>query len=119
MLQLPLKQPFLLIATMKKYLSLSYSAIIYILVGAIPCSAELAPAKAPPAVAQKNIFFTFQVDAIANKDRAYVLEENLMDKGYPAYVEEVSDNTGKITYRVRVGKIPDARGCRESSAHIL
>ena len=89
---------------MKKYLSLSYSAIIYILVGAIPCSAELAPAKAPPAAAQKNIFFTFQVDAIANKDRAYVLEENLMDKGYPAYVEEASDNTGKITYQVRVGK---------------
>jgi len=90
--------------TMKKYLSLSYSAIIYILVGAIPCSAELAPAKAPPAAAQKNIFFTFQVDSIANKDRAYVLEENLMDKGYPAYVEEASDNTGKITYQVRVGK---------------
>ena len=89
---------------MKKYLSLRYSAIIYILVGAIPCSAELAPAKAPPAAAQKNIFFTFQVDAIANKDRAYVLEENLMDKGYPAYVEEASDNTGKITYQVRVGK---------------
>ncbi len=89
---------------MKKYLSLSYSAIIYILIGAIPCSAELAPAKAPPAAAQKNIFFTFQVDAIANKDHAYVLEENLMDKGYPAYVEEASDNTGKITYQVRVGK---------------
>jgi hypothetical protein len=93
-----------LIATMKKYLSLGYAAFIYILLSAILCSAEQQPAKALPAAAQKNILFTFQVDAIANKDRAYVLEENLMDKGYPAYVEEVSDSTGKITYQVRVGK---------------
>jgi len=89
---------------MNNYLSLSYAAIIYILIGAIPCSAEQAPAKAPPSAAHKKKFFTFQVETIANKDLAYVLEENLMDKGYPAYIEEVSDNTGKITYRVRVGK---------------
>jgi hypothetical protein len=89
---------------MKKYLSLSYAAIIYIFIAVIPCSAEQAPAKAPPTAAQNKFCFTFQVDAIANKDRAYALEENLMDKGYPAYVEEVSDNTGKITYQVRVGK---------------
>ncbi len=91
--------------TMNKYLSLSFSIIIYILAVTMPCSAEQAPANAePPVAAQKKVFFTFQVDAIANKDRAYVLEEKLMDKGYPAYVEEVSDNTGKTTYQVRVGK---------------
>jgi hypothetical protein len=88
---------------MNNYLSLSYAAIIYILIGAIPCSAEQAPAKAPPSAAQKK-FFTFQVESIAHQDPAYVLEENLMAKGYPAYVEEVSDNAGKITYRVRIGK---------------
>ena len=104
--------------TMKKYLTLSCFAIIYIFIGTIPCSDEQAPAKAPPATAQKKAFFTFQVDAIANKDRAYVLEENLMDKGYPAYVEEVSDNAGKITYQVRVGKY-QTREDAEKAARIF
>jgi cell division septation protein DedD len=103
---------------MKKYLSLSYSAIIYILVGAIPCSAELAPAKAPPATAQKIIFFTFQVEATANKNGAYILKKNLLDKGYPAYVEEVSENTGKTTYRVRVGKY-QTREDAENAARVF
>jgi len=89
---------------MKKYLPFSYAAVMYILIRAIVCSAEQAPAKAPQAAAQNKFLFTFQVDAIANKDRAYALEETLMDKGYPAYVEEASDSTGKITYQVRVGK---------------
>jgi len=102
---------------MKKYLSLSCFAIIYILIGTILCSAEQAPAKAPPVTAQKKAFFTFQVDAIANKDRAYVLEENLMDKGYPAYVEEVSDNTGKITYQVRVGKYQTREDAEKQRAY--
>jgi hypothetical protein len=100
-----LKKCFLFM-TMKKYLSFIHAFIVYILIVTIPCSTEQVSAKTPQTAAQKKTFFTFQVDAIATKDRAYALEENLMDKGYPAYVEEVSDNTGKITYQVRVGKYP-------------
>ncbi len=72
----------------------------------LPCTAEPAPSNAPPASVQvqKKIVFTFQVDAVGNKERADALEESLMDKGYPAYIEAVSDNTGKITYQVRIGK---------------
>jgi hypothetical protein len=90
--------------TINKNLSLIYFAIILILIGAILCSAEQEPTTAPLAAKQRKVSFTFQVDAIANKDRAYALEENLMDKGYPAYVEEVFENTGKTTYRICVGK---------------
>ena len=89
--------------TMNKHLSFIYSAIIYILVGTIPCSAEQAPSKTPPATAQ-NKLFTFLIDATRNKDHAYAQEEKLVYKGYSAYVEEISDNAGRITYLVRIGK---------------
>jgi cell division septation protein DedD len=73
---------------MNNHLSFIYSAIIYILVGAIACSAEQAPAKAPRSAVQKINFYSFQVESIANREYAYALNKNLMEKGYPAYVEE-------------------------------
>ncbi len=94
---------------MHKYnylISIPAAALTILTVTFLPCSAEQAPLTAPPASGQKKFVFTFQVDAVGTKERAYALEESLMDKGYPAYIEEVSDNAGNTTYQVRIGKYP-------------
>lgn len=86
------------------FISVPATALTILMVTFLPCSAEQTPLNPPSASVQKKIVFTFQVDAVGNKEHAYALEESLMDKGYPAYIEEVSDNLGKTTYQVRIGK---------------
>jgi cell division septation protein DedD len=99
--------------TLNKHLFLVYSAII-ILIGATLCSAQQEPTTAPSAATQRK-YFTFEVEAAANRDAAHALEENLMDKGYPAYVEELFENTGKITYRVCVGKYQTSKDAEKAA----
>lgn len=51
-----------------------------------------------------NIFYTVQVGSFSNAANARNLVRRLSDKGYPAYLEELSRFDGRISYRVRVGK---------------
>jgi|GEM_PF-2318759 len=63
-------------------------------------------AKAPSAKqsAQQELLFSVQVEAAANKTQAQTLKKKFIKKGYPAYIEEVSDNSGKSIYQIRIGK---------------
>jgi tetratricopeptide (TPR) repeat protein len=49
-------------------------------------------------------YYTVQVGSFTNITNARNLTEKLIQKGYPAYMEEVSFN-GQTSYRVRVGKL--------------
>ena len=63
-------------------------------------------AEAPSAkkTAQQELIFSVQVEAVANKAQAQTLKKKFIKKGYPAYIEEVPDNSGKSIYQVRIGK---------------
>ena len=54
--------------------------------------------------AQQELIFSVQVEAVANKAQAQTLKKKFIKKGYPAYIEEVPDNSGKSIYQVRIGK---------------
>jgi hypothetical protein len=54
--------------------------------------------------AERDLFFSIQVEAITSKAQAQALEKNLIQKGYPAHIEEAEDNAGKTVYQVRIGK---------------
>ena len=55
--------------------------------------------------AASGLFYTVQVGAFSNATNARNLMRNLIQKDYPAYIEEVI-LSGKTSYRVRVGKLP-------------
>ena len=50
-----------------------------------------------------DIYYTVQVGAFSNRRNAQNLSQKLIQKGYPAYVEETSAQD-KVVYRVRAGK---------------
>jgi hypothetical protein len=70
------------------------------------CLSLSSAAEAPSAKqsAQQELFFSVQVESAANKAQAKTLEKKLIKKGYPAYIEEVPDDSGKSIYQVRIGK---------------
>ncbi|MBL7151726.1 MAG: SPOR domain-containing protein [Candidatus Omnitrophica bacterium] len=51
----------------------------------------------------KELYYTVQVGAFSNAENAQCLMQELIQKGYPAYVEELPLQ-GKVSYRVRVGR---------------
>ncbi len=53
--------------------------------------------------------FVVQVAALRGRAAAGAMAEQLVAKGYPAYVLEPSPNAPAQIYRVRVGKYPDRR----------
>jgi tetratricopeptide (TPR) repeat protein len=53
---------------------------------------------------ESGFFYTVQIGAFSNANNARSLVNKLTQKGYPAYIEEVSHDN-KISYRVRVGKL--------------
>ena len=53
--------------------------------------------------------FVVQVAALRGRAAARAMAEQLVAKGYPAYVVEPSPNAPAQVYRVRVGKYPDRR----------
>lgn len=77
-------------------------------------------AKAPSAKqsAQQELVFSVQVEAAANKAQAQKLEKKFIQKGYPAYIEEVPDKSGKNIYQVRIGKYA-SRSEAEAAARIF
>jgi tetratricopeptide (TPR) repeat protein len=50
-----------------------------------------------------GLYYTIQVGAFSNITNANNLTNKLIQKGYPAYMDEAGSQ-GKISYRVRVGK---------------
>ena len=53
--------------------------------------------------AATDIYYTVQVGSFSGMTNARNLTKRLIDKGYPAYLEE-SDSRDKVSYRVRVGR---------------
>jgi tetratricopeptide (TPR) repeat protein len=51
-----------------------------------------------------GFYYTVQVGAFANAANAANLTKELIEKGYPAYIEE-PDIQGRKSYRVRIGKL--------------
>lgn len=51
-----------------------------------------------------DIYYTVQVGSFSNITNAKNLTKELIQNGYPAYIEEVSFQ-GKMSYRVRIGKL--------------
>lgn len=51
-----------------------------------------------------ELTYSVQVGSFSNEANAKNLTQQLLDKGYPAYTEEVSSALGEKSYRVRVGK---------------
>ena len=66
-----------------------------------PLSAEIQTNKEPTYLA--DIYYTVQVGSFSNKINAQNLAQKLIEKSYPAYIEEVNAQDN-VTYRVRVGK---------------
>jgi outer membrane protein assembly factor BamD (BamD/ComL family) len=54
-----------------------------------------------------DFYYTVQVGSFANNINARNLREKLVQKGYPAYIDETNSSEGsRPIYRVRVGKSP-------------
>jgi len=70
---------------------------------AFPCRSA-AEEPAAKNAAERELFFSIQVEAITSKAQAQALEKKLIQKKYPAYIEEAADNAGKTVYQVRIGK---------------
>lgn len=51
-----------------------------------------------------TFYYTVQVGSFSNSSNARNLTERLVQKGYPAYIEEIGLKGGEKSYRVRVGK---------------
>ena len=66
-----------------------------------PLSPEIQTNKEPTYLA--DIYYTVQVGSFSNKINAQNLTQKLIQKSYPAYIEEVNAQDN-VTYRVRVGK---------------
>ena len=52
-----------------------------------------------------DFYYTVQVGSFSNSTNARNLTEKLIQKGYPAYIEEAVSQEGEKIYRVRVGKL--------------
>ncbi len=83
-----------------------------------PCFSENKKADSPPPLPAQELFFTFQVQSVANKEPAHALENRLVRKGYPAYVTQSLDKTGKQFYQIRIGKF-STRKEAEASARLF
>jgi tetratricopeptide (TPR) repeat protein len=57
----------------------------------------------PELLGPGDIYYSVQVGCFSKPTNAQNLTQKLMQKGYPAYIEEINTE-GKINYRVRVGK---------------
>jgi len=68
-----------------------------------PAASQAVSAPAPEAGAPPEIYYTVQVGNFSRKNNAENLKNKLVQKGYPAYMEE-SSIRGKPSYCVRVGK---------------
>jgi len=53
-----------------------------------------------------DFYYTVQVGSFSNSANAKVLTEKLIQKGYPATIEEVNLDGEEKSYRVRVGRLP-------------
>lgn len=51
-----------------------------------------------------EFYYTIQVGAFSNAENAKNLIQELIQKGYPAYIEEM-ESQGKVSWRVRVGRL--------------
>lgn len=54
---------------------------------------------------KSGFYYTVQVGSFSSGTNAKNLTQKLIEQGYPAYIEETSIPAGKITYRVKVGKL--------------
>lgn len=54
---------------------------------------------------EEKQFFTVQVGAFLDRDRALSVIEELRSQGHYGYIVETKDQEGKIFYRVRVGEL--------------
>ncbi len=52
-----------------------------------------------------NFYYTVQVGSFSNDKNARNLTEKLIQRGYPAYIEEIVSKEKERVYRVRVGKL--------------
>ncbi len=81
--------------------------LFFIVSGISAVCLSLSSAAEAPSVkktAQQELIFSVQVEAVASKAQAQTLKKKFIKKGYPAYIEEVPDNSGKNIYQVRIGK---------------
>jgi len=78
-----------------------------------PTSAPPQTTKLPPAGKEEpkrqptpsvNGYYTIQVMAISDRERAFSIRDSLKNKGYPAYMVTATDPDDKVTYKVRIGR---------------
>lgn len=72
-----------------------------------PSNMELFQSKDTLFIAEPSFdfYYTVQVGSFSNSINAKSLTEKLIQKGYPAYIEEAVSQEGEKIYRVRVGKL--------------
>lgn len=77
------------------------------------CTFITLSSRCPGQEVNEEFFFTIQVGSYLNKDHARALEEKLIKKGYPAYVNEPLSETGQTIYQVRIGKFKARKDAEE------
>jgi TolA-binding protein len=60
-----------------------------------------------------NFYYSVQVGSFSNNINARNFAEELTQKAYPAFIEEIKNSEGKIIYRVKVGKLPRQKDAKE------
>lgn len=76
------------------------------------CHAQPISAQKP----QGDAYFTLQVAVLSFNDTANAYVADLREKGYPAYISELTTQRGKVLYRIRIGRFTtDAEARRYST----
>lgn len=68
---------------------------------------------------QEKEVFSAQIGFFGNLKNAESLAEKMKQKGYPVFLKKVEKGTGKISYRVTVGKFSSRKEAAEQAAYIL
>jgi cell division septation protein DedD len=86
---------------------LSHSIIFFsILLIFRPCADLCAQTDSDPGPSfnQGQTYFTFQVETLSYKSKAYSLTSQLKQKGFPAFITEQQPPNAKPLYKIRIGK---------------
>lgn len=78
---------------------------------------KASPAQRTPAVSSSLSTWVIQVASVRDQSRARALQQDLRDKGFPAFIEQ-ADVKQKLWHRIRVGPEADRRRIESMAASI-
>jgi cell division septation protein DedD len=63
--------------------------------------------------------YVLQVAAFRERDRAGILTKQIAEKGFDAFIEQVSTAGGENSFRVRIGPFADLQAAQAAAQEIL